>query len=94
MRQGIGFIVHHAALLFVILALVAGMFIIGCFGPLIAVYVRDSLHSSTQVFGIVSAMIGVGMFAGVNVLNTLGKNMKNTSQVYFGLCGMAAGCAC
>jgi len=91
MRQGIGFIVHHAALLFVILALVAGIFIIGCFGPLIAVYVRDSLHSTTRIFGIVSAMIGVGMFAGVNVLNTLGKNMKNTSQVYFGLGRMAAG---
>ena len=91
MREGIAFIFHHAALLFVILALAAGMFILGCFGPLIAVYVRDSLHSSTRIFGIVSAMIGVGMFAGINVLNTLGKNLKNTTQVYFGLGGMAAG---
>ena len=36
MKQGISFIVHHAALLFVILAMAAGMFVIGCFGPLIA----------------------------------------------------------
>src|ERR1700722_3626925 len=44
MKQGISFIVHHAALLFVILAMAAGMFVLGCFGPLIAIYVRDSLH--------------------------------------------------
>ena len=48
MSQGIGFILGHAALLFVILAFAAGMFILGCFGPLIAVYVRDTLHASTK----------------------------------------------
>ena len=51
MKGGIGFIVHHAALLFVILSLGAGMFVMGCFGPLIAVYVRDILHASTKTFG-------------------------------------------
>ncbi|QHN02140.1 MFS transporter [Granulicella sp. WH15] len=91
MKQGIGFIVHHAALLFVILALASGMFVLGCFGPLIAVYVRDTLHASTKVFGVASAMIGVGMFAGVNVLNTFGKKLKNTTLVYAGLGGIAVG---
>ncbi len=52
MKQGINFILHHAALLFVILAMAAGMFVIGCFGPLIAVYVRDSLGASTRTFGV------------------------------------------
>ena len=93
MRQGISFIVHHAGLLFVILALAAGMFVIGCFGPLIAVYVRDSLQASTKIFGIASAMIGVGMLAGVNVLNTAGKHLKNETLVYAGLTGIAAGLA-
>src|SRR5215475_4717461 len=41
MKQGFSFILHHSALLFVILAMAAGMFVIGCFAPLIAVYVRD-----------------------------------------------------
>ncbi len=91
MRVGIAFIAHHAGLLFVILALAAGMFVLGCFGPLIAVYVRDSLHASTGIYSAVSAMIGVGMFLGVNVLNTAGKNMKNTTLVYLGLGGIAAG---
>ena len=91
MKQGISFIVHHAALLFVILAMAAGMFVLGCFGPLIAIYVRDSLHASTKSFAIASAMIGLGMLVGINGLNTLGKNIKDTILVYSGLCGIAVG---
>jgi len=91
MKQGISFIVHHAGLLFVILALAAGMFVIGCFGPLIAVYVRDSLHASTKVFGIASGLIGLGMLLGVNALNAFAKNVKNTVLVYGGLAGIALG---
>jgi len=91
MRQGISFIIHHAALLFVILAMAAGMFVIGCFGPLIAIYVRDSLHASTRMFGIVSPMIGLGMLLGINGLNTFGKRLSNTLLVYSGLCGIAIG---
>jgi DHA3 family macrolide efflux protein-like MFS transporter len=91
MKQGISFIVHHAALLFVILAMAAGMFVIGCFGPLIAVYVRDSLHASTKFFGIASAMIGLGMLLGINGLNAFGKKLGNTLLVYSGLFGMSVG---
>src|SRR5439155_1380148 len=53
MRQGMSFIVHHAAVLFVVLAMAAGLFVIGCFGPLIAIYVRDTLRGSAQLFGYV-----------------------------------------
>jgi DHA3 family macrolide efflux protein-like MFS transporter len=91
MRTGISFIVHHAGVLFVILALASGMFVLGCFGPLIAVYVRDSIHASTRVYGIASAMIGLGMFAGVNALNTIGKKLSNSTLVFAGLGGIAIG---
>ena len=91
MKQGINFILHHAALLFVILAMASGMFVLGCFGPLIAVYVRDSLHASTRVFGIASAMIGLGMLLGINGLTTFGKKLGNTMLVYSGLFGIALG---
>jgi DHA3 family macrolide efflux protein-like MFS transporter len=91
MQQGLNFILHHAGLLFVVLAMSAGMFVIGCFGPLIAVYVRDSVHADTGIYGIASAMIGVGMLVGVNVLNKFGKGLKNTTLVYSGLIGIAAG---
>jgi MFS family permease len=91
MREGAGFILHHAALLFVITALAAGMFALGCFAPMIAVYVRDNLHASQKIFGVTSAMIGVGLLAGINVLTAAAKKVKHTSLVYFGLGGMAAG---
>ena len=91
MKIGISFIVQHAGILFVILAMASGMFVLGCFGPLIAVYVRDSLHASTGIYATASTMIGVGMFAGVTLLNALAKKVKNTTQVYAGLIGMSVG---
>ncbi len=91
MRAGIGFIAHHAALLFVIVALAAAMFVMGCFGPLIAVYVRDDLHAAIKTFTIASMLIGVGMMIGVNALNALAKRLTNTTQVYCGLIGIACG---
>ena len=91
MKQGIDFILHHAALLFVILAMAAGMFVLGCFGPLIAIYVRDSLHGTSRMFALVSPMIGLGMLLGINGLNTLGKKLSNSLLVYSGLCGIAVG---
>ncbi len=91
MRQGIAFILGHAALLFVMLAFAAGMFVLGCFGPLIAVYVRDSLHASTRTFGTASAMIGVGMILGAQLVNTVGKALRNSTLVLSGLGGIAVG---
>jgi MFS family permease len=91
MKQGISFIVHHAGLLFVILAMACGMFVIGCFGPLIAVYVRDDLHASTQVFGLASALIGVGMLVGINALAAFAKNVKSATLVYAALAGIGLG---
>ncbi len=91
MREGAGFILHHAALLFVIVALAAAMFVMGCFGPLIAVYVRDDLHAAIKVFTIGSMLIGVGMLIGVNALNALAKRVSNSAQVYGGLLGIAVG---
>jgi DHA3 family macrolide efflux protein-like MFS transporter len=91
MKVGASFILHHAALLFVIVALAAGMFVLGCFGPLIAVFVRDTLHASSNIFAVTSAMIGLGLLLGVNVLNIFAKRVANTTQVYFGLSGIALG---
>jgi MFS family permease len=91
MREGASFILHHAALLFVITALAAGMFALGCFAPMIAVYVRDNLHASQKIFGVTSAMIGIGLLAGINVLTAAAKKVKHTALVYFGLGGMAVG---
>jgi translation initiation factor 6 (eIF-6) len=67
------------------------MFVMGCFGPLIAIFVRDTLHASTNTFGFASAMIGVGLLAGVTVLSAAAKKLRNTVLVYVGLGGIAFG---
>ncbi len=91
MKQGASFIVHHAALSFVILALASAMFVLGCFGPLIAVYVRDILHGSEKTFGFTSPLIGLGMLLGINLINSKFKSAKATTLVYSGLFGTAIG---
>ncbi|HEX4566767.1 MAG TPA: MFS transporter [Vicinamibacterales bacterium] len=91
MGVGMRFIVHHAALSFVVLAMAAGMFVIGCFGPLIAIYVREWLHASAFVFGIVSAMVGAGMIFGMPVVRRLSGTVSNSMLVLGGLAGIGLG---
>jgi MFS family permease len=91
MGEGIRFIVHHAALSFVVLAMAAGLFTIGCFGPLIAIYVREWLHASAGVFGIVSAMVGVGMMAGTPAVRRFAMHASNSTLVLWGLAGIGVG---
>jgi MFS family permease len=73
------------------MAMAAGMFVIGCFGPLIAVYVREWLHASSLVFGFVSAMVGVGMISGMPVVRRLSGSVSNSTLVLGGLAGIGFG---
>lgn len=91
MGEGMRFIFHHAALSFVVLAMAAGLFTIGCFGPLIAIYVREWLHASAAVFGIVSAMIGIGMMLGTPAVRRLSARLSDTTLVLGGLAGIGVG---
>ena len=91
MGEGMRFIVHHAAISFVVMAMAAGMFVMGCFGPLIAVYVRDWLHAKEGVLGLVSAMVGTGMMAGMPAVRRLSGRMTSATLVLGGLAGIGAG---
>jgi len=91
MADGITFIFHHAAVLFVVLAMAAGLFTIGCFGPLIAIYVRETLHASERLFGLVSGMIGVGLLIGTQGIRQLARRASNETLVLSGLAGIGAG---
>jgi MFS family permease len=91
MGQGVRFIVHHAAVLFVVLAMAAGLFTIGCFGPLIAIHVRDSLHASARLFGFVSGMVGLGMLLGTQVVRQLSRRLEDDALVLSGLGGIGLG---
>ena len=91
MGEGMRFIFHHAALSFVVLAMAAGLFTIGCFGPLIAVYVREWLHASAGTFGMVSAMVGVGMMIGTPMVRRFAMTLSNSTLVLWGLAGIGVG---
>jgi DHA3 family macrolide efflux protein-like MFS transporter len=91
MGEGMRFIVHHAAISFVVMAMAAGMFVMGCFGPLIAIYVREWLHAEAGVFGVISAMVGTGMLFGMPVVRRLSGRVSNTTLVLSGLAGIGVG---
>jgi len=91
MREGMSFIVHHGAILFVVLAMAAGLFTIGCFGPLIAIFVRDFLHASPRTFGVVSGMVGIGLLVGTQLVRMMARLAKNDTLVLSGLAGIGGG---
>ena len=90
LMAGLKFIFTHATISYVILAMAAGMFAISCFGPLIAVYVRDELHATSLAFGIINSLIGVGMIGGTLIMSRLAQNVSKTHLALWGLLTMGA----
>jgi DHA3 family macrolide efflux protein-like MFS transporter len=82
---GMKFIFTHAAISFVVLAMGAGMFAMSCFGPLIAIYVRDLLNAGNGLYGILSSLIGVGMLTGSLLLQRLTRGRRKEMVVLAGL---------
>ena len=52
---------------------------------------RDTLHASELQFGVVSAMVGVGMIAGTQVIRPLSEKMAHDTLVLSGLAGIGVG---
>jgi len=90
LMAGVKFIFTHPTISFVILAMAAGMFAVSCFGPLIAVYVRDELQAREVVFGIINSLIGVGMIVGTLALGRFAKQVSKTHLALWGLMTMGA----
>lgn len=88
MRQGFGFILKHPTISFVILSMTAGMFAMRCFGALLSIYVRDVLHSTSAVFGVLNTLIGVGMIVGTQLLTRFARHIPQQNLVVYGLGGM------
>ena len=91
MVAGMRFILHHATILFFVLAMAAALFVLGCFGPLISIFVRDTLHASAGLFGMVSGMVGVGLLVGTQIVRQLARRFSDTGLVLSGLLGIGAG---
>jgi MFS transporter, DHA3 family, macrolide efflux protein len=88
MRQGFGFIFKHSTISFVIASMTAGMFAMRRFGALLSIYVRDELHSTSAVFGVLNTLIGIGMIIGTQLLTRFARHIPQQNLVVYGLGGM------
>jgi MFS transporter, DHA3 family, macrolide efflux protein len=79
--SGMRFILTHPVISFVILSIAAGMFAIGAFGSLTAVYVRDVLHGSPYLFGTLGSMVGGGMLVGGFVVTKFSRKIENKASL-------------
>ncbi|MCA1829177.1 MAG: MFS transporter [Myxococcales bacterium] len=93
LAEGNRFIFTHRGLTFAFLASAAAMFMMSSFSPLISIYIRDTLHAGTMLYGAISSMVGVGLIAGTVLMQRRFKDSPMVSVIVGGLAGIAAGAA-
>lgn len=86
--EGNRFIFTHAGLSFVFLAMAVAMFVLSSFSPLISIFVRDELHAGPFLFGVVSAMVGVGLIVSTTVMVKVAGPKAEPHIVLYGLVGL------
>ena len=91
--EGNRFIFTHRALTFAFLASAAAMFMLSSFSPLISIYIRDTLHAGTLLYGGISSMVGVGLIFGTQLLAKAGKERPMASVILVGLFALGGGAA-
>ncbi len=91
--EGNRFIFTHPGLSFVFLAMAVAMFVLSSFSPLISIFVRDELRAGPFLFGLISAMVGVGLIVSTTVMmKTQGRKIAPNVVIY-GLFSLGAGTA-
>ena len=85
--EGNRFIFTHTGLTFVFVAMGVAMFVLSSFSPLISIYIRDSLHAGSFTFGFISAMVGIGLIAGAQLVPKL-TQLSRVQVVLGGLFGL------
>src|ERR1051326_4735030 len=86
--EGNRFIFTHRGLSFVFLAMAVAMFVLSSFSPLISIFVRDELHAGPFLFGVVSAMVGVGLIASTTVMIRAHGRKAEPHVALYGLAGL------
>jgi DHA3 family macrolide efflux protein-like MFS transporter len=88
---GVRYIFTHGVLTFTVLAMAAGGFVISCYNALIPIYVRDTLHGSTGLFGILGTLVGVGTILATQGMTRFGRAMSKEQLIMAGLFGVTFG---
>ncbi len=68
------------------------MFVLSSFSPLISIYIRDSLHAGPFTFGLISAMVGIGLMIGAQLVPKLTR-LSRVQVVLGGLFGLGLSAA-
>ncbi len=90
--EGNRFIFTHSGLTFVFVAMGVAMFVLSSFSPLISIYIRDSLHAGPFTFGLISAMVGIGLMIGAQLVPRLTR-LSRVQVVLGGLLGLGLSAA-
>jgi MFS family permease len=93
LRAGVAFIWTHAALRFVLFAGAAAIFALGVFNALVAIFVRDILHSDAQLFGGLVSVIGMGTILGAAAIGKFAQRVSRVHLVTMGTAGVSLGVA-
>jgi MFS family permease len=91
--EGNTFIFTHRELSFAFFASAFAMFMLSSFSPLISVYIRDMLGAGAMAYGLISAMVGVVLIVGTQVVRAAAKDRPMHMLVLGGLFGLGAGAA-
>ena len=91
--EGNRFIFTHPGLSFVFLAMAVAMFVLSSFSPLISIFVRDELHAGPFLYGVISAMVGIGLIASTSVMMRGGRRQVEPRVVLYGLIALGLGIA-
>ncbi len=89
--EGNRFLFTHKELSFAFLSSGAAMFVLSSFSPLISVYIRDMLHAGPMLYGGISAMVGVGLIVGTQLVRTAAAKRPIEEMVLGGLFGLGLG---
>ena len=91
--EGVKFIWNHAALRFVLMAGAAAIFAMGAFNALVAIFVRDILHSESKLFGGLVSVIGLGTIVGATMIGKYAQKTSRVKLVTAGIAGVSFGVA-
>src|SRR5450432_2902620 len=90
--EGNRFIFTHTGLTFVFVAMGVAMFVLSSFSPLMSIYIRDSLHAGPFIFGLISAMVGIDLMSGAQLVPKLTR-LSRVQVVLGGLFGLGLSAA-
>ncbi|MGB7624018.1 MAG: MFS transporter [Terriglobia bacterium] len=91
MREGFYFIWNQPSIRFVTVVMAVTLLAAGAFDALIAVYVRDILHSESQVFGALVALVGLGTIIGALLIGRFVQKWSRALLVSVGIIGCGIG---